>query len=244
MIYSVYKHLESLLARCFAKENYLSNVGITRCSLYGIAVRFSASTALDVVEIMLLASIYSMYTEVFLLKFFFLLLHFLQANYRWLFWSVAYFASLTCTSADSVCSSVKVCSLNNCMYSSAHMWQYSFGCISMHSLFVEARAHRCSDIVQYALFFHLPMSFETRAVRIAIATVGRKSAVTFIIYVVVGRAVRRSRSGLRCAGVTVPNQSQMRDCQSKSQHGPHISCLPSHDKCICCCLGIWITRAS
>lgn len=54
-------------------------------------------------------------------------------------------------------------------------------------------------------------------------------------------AVRRSRSGLPCAGVTVPNQSQIyKTCQCNSQHGPRISCLPSHDKCICCCLGIWI----
>lgn len=30
----------------------------------------------------------------------------------------------------------------------------------VRSFFVDARAHHCSDIVHYALFFHLPMSFE------------------------------------------------------------------------------------
>lgn len=30
----------------------------------------------------------------------------------------------------------------------------------------------------------------------------------------------------------------------KSQHGPRITRLPSHVKCICCCLGIWMTRVS
>lgn len=93
------------------------------------------------------------------------------------------------------------------------------------------------------MFFHLPMSFEiSRCIRIW--PLRQCMSAWYLNHVIVNCAVRRSRSGLLRAGVTVPNQSQIQDCQSKSQHGPRISCLPSHDKCICCCPGIWITRAS
>lgn len=88
------------------------------------------------------------------------------------------------------------------------------------------------------MFFHLSMSFETTSsVRIAIASVSRKAQIPYMSYVIAECAVRRSRSELLCAGGTVPYQSQIQDCQSKSQHGPRISRLPSHDKCICCVLG-------
>lgn len=90
--------------------------------------------------------------------------------------------------------------------------------------------------VVYVMLPRLPMSFGDVEVHVLRQSVHERSFVSQRIV-----AVRRSRSGLLCAGVTVPNQSQIyKTCQCNSQHGPRISCLPSHDKCICCCLGIWI----
>lgn len=185
--------------------------------------------------------------KLFLLKFFlFQFSRYISSRLIIVYYFGQYFASLTCTSADCVCSSNKsVRSITAC---TAHKFGNSFweAFLTIGAFILRWRS-RASLFRYCALCFVLSFSDVLWAVRIAIATVSRlqkRSYLDHIGYVIVERAFRRSRSELLCAGVTVPNQSQIQACQRKSQHGPRISCLPSHDKCICCCLGIWITRAS
>lgn len=128
-----------------------------------------------------------------------------------------------CISADSVALVIKGSSLNNCLNSSyTYVLANSFSIGALTACFVVACIIvLCSafSLCVCAVFFHSLMSFEiSRRSYMAIATVSTRVQVPWN-NVSVDCAVRRSRSELLRAGVTIPNQSQIQAVRANPNTG-------------------------